>query len=99
PQPRPPLFPYTTLFRSQAHRPALEAAVAGVDEYEVLLAAQIDRLAGDQQADSGGHPDLAGDEHLGLQPALGVGERAAHLDGPRLDRKSTRLNSSHVSIS
>ena len=73
-----------TASNGYSHRSALEAAVAGVDKYEILLAAQVDRLAGDQQADSGGHPDLAGDEHLGLQLALGVGERAAHLDRPRL---------------
>src|SRR5688500_19611722 len=61
PPPRPPLFPYTTLFRSRAPRPG------GRDR-------PADRRRG--------RPD------------------GAALAGPReLDRKSTRLNSSHLVIS
>src|SRR2546426_2546210 len=58
--PRSTLFPYTTLFRSQA-------AV---------------------------HPDVLLRHHRVREPALG--ERAARLGA---DRKSTRLNSSHLVIS
>src|SRR5690606_42050000 len=68
--PRPPsspLFPYTTLFRSQQR----EACVA-----QVLALAQVGRVAGDRQV-------------VQLRD-VAVG---------RLDRKSTRLNSSHVKIS
>src|SRR5437660_9142050 len=78
--PRSTLFPYTTLFRSEAHR----------------------------DAGSG-----AGDHHLeGLELVLGGGQLGGRgrargrldvgadlLRGRRQDRKSTRLNSSHVAIS
>src|SRR5699024_11380814 len=67
PPPRSPLFPYTTLFRSQVDAQALH-----------LVAHQV----------------TAGFDHGGV-PALG--QRGADWD--RRDRKSTRLNSSHVSIS
>src|SRR3712207_8715415 len=81
--PRSTLFPYTTLFRS-----ALE------DEVELLAGALLHRL----------HEVLEG----AADPALGLQGRAlARLalfgDLPRdpvvLDRKSTRLNSSHANIS
>src|SRR5438309_3532211 len=68
--PRPPLFPYTTLFRSQGVRP---------DELAIRRrAARAPR-----------------------QSAAPRDERGLDLQRPRLiaDRKSTRLNSSHSSIS
>src|SRR5207249_11964543 len=89
------LFPYTTLFRSDA---------AGD-------AAAVVRL---QQIDLGLHrADLQGaDEHLPLteRPQASVGDECLGADVGELvtslvvlvdaqDRKSTRLNSSHVSIS
>src|SRR3712207_8730184 len=71
--PRSTLFPYTTLFRSVAHR------------RDPLVGAEDERAAvGDPQ-------------HLRVDR-----ERvhvAAVLDLARLDRKSTRLNSSHANIS
>src|SRR5689334_23685354 len=82
---RPPsstLFPYTTLFRSRAHR-------AGDVPAEVDVAGRVDQV--DQ-----------------VLPALEVvdhgGDRRVDRDAPGLllfegDRKSTRLNSSHSSIS
>src|SRR5690625_7573324 len=70
--PRPPLFPYTTLFRSvPVHSVgALRVATAG--------------------AGGPDHGVVPGD-HLG-----DLGDRRARRRG---DRKSTRLNSSHVAIS
>src|SRR5205807_7666085 len=91
------LFPYTTLFRSQPqllhhHRP--EAEVEQV-EHRVLGPA---------------HVDVDGQEPVGLRPRerLAVvvrievaSEVPARVDEGvhRLDRKSTRLNSSHLVIS
>src|SRR5439155_27214566 len=91
--PRSPLFPYTTLFRSGA----------------LLVADRV--VGGEAQREQVGLAALA--KPLFVHRALGEGleqvvaERAA-VDGaikgrPRLlrqlDRKSTRLNSSHVAIS
>src|SRR5690606_42098005 len=85
--PRSPLFPYTTLFRSRAgplrHRVGLARGLVGVAD-------PLDRLA-----------------QRRLRPARGaevveLGQQDGQLrlgDGPGPDRKSTRLNSSHVKIS
>src|SRR3712207_8062696 len=68
--PRSTLFPYTTLFRSRAARPALALRLGGA-------------RAGEDHEREGG-----GDDHAGQQ-----------RDPDDLDRKSTRLNSSHANIS
>src|SRR5256885_8300672 len=67
--PRSTLFPYTTLFRSDVHRPDLGVRVGGV-EVRVVAGEDVGPLdaAADGQAGNG-------------------------------DRKSTRLNSSHLVIS
>src|SRR3712207_9166748 len=94
--PRSTLFPYTTLFRSDRLRP-LE-----------LGAPRADRLV---KGAIGLHPFLIGlevrhpdQEHAG--PRLGQPDRSALAVGGEaepgreiLDRKSTRLNSSHANIS
>src|SRR3712207_7831520 len=88
--PRSTLFPYTTLFRSPA-RPLLDRG------NEISDHAQVD--IGLEQR----HPDLpSGGVDVGLgQAALAPqgleGCRQAVLQG--VDRKSTRLNSSHANIS
>src|SRR5690242_21319589 len=80
--PRPTLFPYTTLFRSdEAERGA----------------------AGQQREDDEGRmqPDDAPDDQRDHEVVLGVAQDRVH-HGDRADvedRKSTRLNSSHMSIS
>src|SRR5207249_10653244 len=81
--PRSPLFPYTTLFRSP-ERPRLRG---GGRRHRRLRGPQI---AHDRRVVLGRAPERV----LGEAIARGVGERAAPPD-----RKSTRLNSSHVSIS
>src|SRR5699024_12175420 len=77
------LFPYTTLFRSAG----LLAAAGGFHRYQVAVLVILHGLGGffceGQVVKVGGVP-------ISL-----IG--ADHPD--RLDRKSTRLNSSHVSIS
>src|SRR5207253_9468771 len=84
--PSSPLFPYTTLFRSARQR---ESQGVGAAARQMLL------VAGSA---------IAGAHHVGVGfPAGAV--VVAHLDcageAPPLrpDRKSTRLNSSHVAIS
>src|SRR5437867_7650011 len=92
--PTPPLFPYTTLFRSQCLRGALDRVVAG--EAGRVRDAQ---RPGDVEHAAQGRVALA-DQLL----LLGLGAKAPDdiglpIDGPVADRKSTRLNSSHRTIS
>src|SRR5690606_39598379 len=75
PPPRSPLFPYTTLFRSQ-----------GLAEL---------RLPHGGRAPRGRHPRHPGRAASGWVPQPRRPRRAFLL----VDRKSTRLNSSHVKIS
>src|SRR5690606_41710695 len=76
--PRSPLFPYTTLFRSQPH------ALHGQLQPRLLLGRSA-RV---------GERGVVADQVLGRDD----GRFAAAADVAR-DRKSTRLNSSHVKIS
>src|SRR5256885_13182433 len=88
--PRSTLFPYTTLFRSQ-HR-GIERRLNADD-----LDLGGERLGGD--GDARDQP-AAADRH---DDRLEVGEVGEELERcgalPREDRKSTRLNSSHLVIS
>src|SRR5690349_22356549 len=81
--PRSTLFPYTTLFRS------------GVEEHEVRPESGREPPQPVGAAEDVGGVDGAGRERLGgRELELRRRERAAQRD-----RKSTRLNSSHVEIS
>src|SRR3712207_7009193 len=84
--PRSPLFPSTTLFRS------LELALR-MDHLGPPLALGL-RLTGHRTLHAGGDLDVL-DLHRGDLHAPGVGLLVDDL----LDRKSTRLNSSHANIS
>src|SRR3712207_8386557 len=86
--PRSTLFPYTSLFRSQR-----EAHVVGdVGGHDLLgVLAAVDRL----QDGAGAVGDLLDEVRLVVHPSGGEGREADRL----LDRKSTRLNSSHANIS
>src|SRR5207249_6999664 len=94
--PRPPrstLFPYTTLFRSRAGRP-----VDLGEDLQRLAPLTLQRLAEDRLGlgvgvDVGGVE--RGDAGVQRRPHTCLGLIVLHLG----DRKSTRLNSSHVSIS
>src|SRR5437870_9704691 len=82
--PRPTLFPYTTLFRSRA-----------LDQIAWRVAAN--RKLGKQNQASPGSLSLMGEVNdLGCV-AGEVSDRG--IDLSQRDRKSTRLNSSHVAIS
>src|SRR3712207_7519775 len=85
--PRSTLFPYTTLFRSRAAGQGVPDD-QGVDLVGALVGAH--RL---QVGHVPHHREAAGDPLPGEDAARG----ARDLEG--LDRKSTRLNSSHANIS
>src|SRR3712207_7295387 len=97
--PRSTLFPYTTLFRS---------AVGGLSEHHVGRARGVVAVVG------GAHDliVLAVAVHVGCPRDRGAGAvrdvvglygaeagQVVLRDAPDLDRKSTRLNSSHANIS
>src|SRR5690606_41513157 len=86
----PPLFPYTTLFRStidQFHRKQNLAFALGLDvDVELYRIAVIGLLF-----------DLHRDVDLGSRGGRAADQRRRRVGA--LDRKSTRLNSSHVKIS
>src|SRR4051812_49890019 len=88
--PRSTLFPYTTLFRSRAIPVDLRAAAARPDAHD--LAGHVGRARREEETQRRGQLVLGPgrDEHELRRRAV------AQL---LADRKSTRLNSSHMSIS
>src|SRR5690554_7686941 len=83
------LFPYTTLFRS---------VPAGRLEAEVVVAGEVTPQHPNQHhCQDGGADDHVGAVEAGKQEAGGAVD--PRLQGDAVDRKSTRLNSSHVRIS
>src|SRR5207253_11479096 len=97
--PGPPLFPYTTLFRSEPHAMRGDAAVeqdaavvrhlGGAPAEPLLRVLDLGERLVQMDVDAGA--ELVGERPGVLQQALGG-------QGQPLDRKSTRLNSSHVAI-
>src|SRR5690349_22698607 len=88
--PRSTLFPYTTLFRSEYVAPDGTSGplkLHAIDVANDLAVVQLDRA---------NLPHLTFDERA-VKGALPKGERLFAMGNP--DRKSTRLNSSHVEIS
>src|SRR5207249_8068825 len=97
--PRLPLFPYTTLFRS------LVDVVAGLPDERLHDGVVLSDLSGKVllALEQGGDvalklDEFAGDGFGGTGANETSGKRAGENGGARKDRKSTRLNSSHVSI-
>src|SRR5205807_9740504 len=93
--PRSTLFPYTTLFRSDEFVALSEAG-------KLLEIWNLVFMQFDQQAD-GSRPPLPApsvDTGAGLERIAGVMQGVpSNFDTDSLDRKSTRLNSSHLVIS
>src|SRR3712207_9220125 len=94
--PRSTLFPYTTLFRSlgKALELAYEAMQRGEPERLRALRVRLVRGVLEQVPDGEltGHPEHRLPNHSSF--------RFPRIEGePLLDRKSTRLNSSHANIS
>src|SRR5207253_10767942 len=87
-----PLFPYTTLFRSRVSLPEL----VGVDR-EARHPEGVPMEAQNLRVDPRGLPFSEGRVHVeaDLEPL----EEREPFDVADRDRKSTRLNSSHVAIS
>src|SRR5690606_40623083 len=87
-------FPYTTLFRSAVDRLERRRRDDGAVGVRAVVHRGLELLL--HHADDGEgqvvEHDLAADGVFGAEEALG------HV-GPQEDRKSTRLNSSHVKIS
>src|SRR3712207_8746082 len=83
--PRSTLFPYTTLFRSSGQ------VVRRLGVLDLRRALRPIVRAG--AAESGKSPGLRGGSEIWLR------EPAVQDSGTDLDRKSTRLNSSHANIS
>src|SRR5207249_8064120 len=91
--PTSPLFPYTTLFRSEPNALGLRLAFHFILDDDLTFG----------RADRVGHHRLRLGLGLRLRSRLSL-ESSLPLDDRRVlearrDRKSTRLNSSHVSIS
>src|SRR5206468_7674371 len=98
--PRPPgspLFPYTTLFRSEYHAAAgrLVQAGDGVEERGLARAVRPDQT----HDGAAGHVEINGVHRDQAAEAHGDGLRGEQVSAAGGDRKSTRLNSSHDQIS
>src|SRR5205814_10222755 len=91
--PRPPLFPYTTLFRSDAQPLRLRTVRAVVADAADLVLFRLQPHLAEAAALPGGDRNSCGRRHAILPVSLGSLTR---VEG---DRKSTRLNSSHLGIS
>src|SRR3712207_8814205 len=86
--PRAARFPYTTLFRSHEDQ---------LDEPDETLSAVITDTGGATTGTGTATGTIADDD---AAPAVGITAASAEEgDNVRLDRKSTRLNSSHPHIS
>src|SRR5689334_24713514 len=81
--PRSTLFPYTTLFRSIRRNDL-------VDETDTIGLLSVDHFSGQNELQGPAFAD---------QPRQPLGSAAAWNESKFEDRKSTRLNSSHSSIS
>src|SRR5690242_21603419 len=91
PPPRSTLFPYTTLFRSNN-----QLAHAGLEK---VLADRGILYAPDYLVNAGGVIQVA-DERTGFSfERASVRAEKIYLTAKKIDRKSTRLNASHMSIS
>src|SRR5690242_21107548 len=93
PPPATTLFPYTTLFRSHEAMPERHEAVLRLLQRQLLP-------SGEPVLDAVPVADLVLAELPAEENGLAVPERG-EVDQPlvEIDRKSTRLNSSHMSIS
>src|SRR3712207_9321870 len=94
--PRSTLFPYTTLFRSLA-----VADAPGARRLLDRLDGAVHQVVGDDQLDLHLGQEVHDVLSAPVQPRVAflAAEALGLDDGEALDRKSTRLNSSHANIS
>src|SRR5690606_41875755 len=98
PPPRSPLFPYTTLFRSLPPGcPPTSRLSAPLAESIVSYETSVKAKHGRPEAPAAGAPGRGG-AGGGRLPPRGV-PAVPPVGDDQPDRKSTRLNSSHVKIS
>src|SRR5205814_10684718 len=95
PPPRPPLFPYTTLFRSDHSHEEHYITEATVDGQRQRATWKSDISTPTLT------PHLAGERYFGVKKGRMTMQVTVDCDrhGGEVDRKSTRLNSSHLGIS
>src|SRR5439155_23047508 len=96
PPPTPTLFPYTTLFRSERIREYAEQGLSFDEALEVCRAGTVFTTHTPVPAGIDRFERSLISEHFSDDPLLPTG-RVLALGAE--DRKSTRLNSSHVAIS
>src|SRR3712207_9081204 len=94
--PRSTLFPYTTLFRSRGPASGSAASQVGVAQ-DLRLQLQLVESVLDDIADADDPDQAPVGQHR--QVALARVGHGGHHGDQRIDRKSTRLNSSHANIS
>src|SRR2546426_12231214 len=94
--PRSTLFPYTTLFRSRADAGREQQQADVVDALRLLLEPRVLDEAERQRQRQHADGDVDVEDP---RPAERVGDVAAERRTQGRDRKSTRLNSSHLVIS
>src|SRR3712207_9103864 len=94
--PRSTLFPYTTLFRSAGVGPGAGGSCGGPWAGEHGAGEGTSRRPGDRPPANPVAPSGSADDATG--PAV-EGHPHRPAVGPAVDRKSTRLNSSHANIS
>src|SRR5207249_11313610 len=93
------LFPYTTLFRSNGAREAAAVVKPDPDEAEVPI---LRPVTSSPSCELGRSDRFVFSAAVTPIPPTTSGRPQTHREGgptPEPDRKSTRLNSSHVSIS
>src|SRR3712207_9506634 len=94
--PRSTLFPYTTLFRSQRYLGGLQRELL---QRERAVLALLDAGLGGDLVSAHGRPVVGRVADQVVVAAHLVAMHGGQCLDPRLDRKSTRLNSSHANIS
>src|SRR5699024_12047146 len=97
--PRPTLFPYTTLFRSPSPSLTKQVLALAVPALGALIAEPVFVLIDSAVVGRLGANELAGLALASavLMTAVGLNVYLAYATTAAVDRKSTRLNSSHVS--
>src|SRR2546430_9290188 len=89
--PRSTLFPYTTLFRSILKIIRSASIACGFHAGDPITMRRLVQRAKQEGVSIGAHP--------GFNDLWGFGRRKIEMRPDDLDRKSTRLNSSHSQIS